>query len=92
MIKTYKHPTDERTMIITQTDVGEYGYLIEHKLLGMNDRPIKSRLFHFDNDQRILTEEVTTHNIDPIHKTTRQQKIRVSHFQLNPRPILVLDE
>jgi len=89
---TYQHPSEQRKMVITKTDLGEYGYSINHELLGVNDKPILSRTVHFDNEKKTLTEEVITHNMYPKRKATRTQEIGVSYLELNGRPILTQGE
>jgi len=90
--KIYLHPSEQRKMVITKTDLGEHGYAVNHQLLGIHDKPILSRQVRFDNEKKTLTEEVVTHNMYPKRKATRTQEIGVSYLELNDRPILTQGE
>ena len=90
--KTYQHPSEKRKMVITNSNEGEYGYSVNHVLLGVNDKPILSRELRYDNETKTLTEEVITHNMYPKRKATRSQEIGISYLELNDKPILTQGE
>jgi len=91
-IKTYRHPSAKQKLVITKTDKGEFGYAVDYDLLGVDNEPILSRALRFDNDTKILTEEVITHNIYPKRKVTRTQNIGVSYLELNDKPMMAQGE
>lgn len=88
----YTHPTDPRTMVITHTDVGDYGYTITHELLGMNDRPLNTHTIAVSTDVGLITETNITHNRYPKRKSTREQQLDVAHFKNNGKIYMALGD
>ncbi len=90
IVSTYKHPSQEQTLVITMSDHGDYGYTEKYELIGMNNSPLKTRVFKFQGDGWLLSEKVMIQNTNPNYEYTRSQKLEKHVIQLNAKPKLVI--
>jgi len=88
-----RYRRDGQTLILTTTDVGEYGYGSTQELRGVDDQVLLKREFSFSADPDFLLTETVTNNIEePAVQRTRSQILDKHPVVLNARPTAVVGE
>lgn len=90
-VSTYQN--GNQLLEITQSDVGEYGYNREYKLIDTKKNLLKIRTFHFEVDPELkVVEIVKDYTSEPAKQYTRTQPISTHFMQLNARPMMARGE